>query len=151
MNNKSLPACKTLVGTIATLCSALCSSMLASAGAVAQGTALEEVVVTAQMRTQSLQDVPISIIAVSGEAIDDAGITDLRDDGSNITLGETGGQNLKDETLLFAPDWSTTFNAQYVMPLSANLLLVNDLDINYKDEFYSALDLDPNTLSKPKL
>ena len=103
------------------------------------------------MRTQSLQDVPISIIAVSGEAIDDAGITDLRDDGSNITLGETGGQNLKDETLLFAPDWSATFNAQYVMPLSANLLLVNDLDINYKDEFYSALDLDPNTLSKPKL
>jgi hypothetical protein len=41
MNNKSLPACKTLVGTIATLCSALCSSMLASAGAVAQGTALD--------------------------------------------------------------------------------------------------------------
>ena len=112
---------------------------------------LEEITVTAQRREQSLQDVPISIIAVSGEAIDDAGITDLRDDGSNITLGETGGQNLKDETLLFAPDWSATFNAQYVMPLSANLLLVNDLDINYKDEFYSALDLDPNTLSKPKL
>jgi outer membrane receptor protein involved in Fe transport len=69
----------------------------------------------------------------------------LRDDGSNITAGETGGQNLKDETLLFAPDWSATLNARYVMPLSANLVLVNSMDINYEDEFYSALDLDPNT------
>ena len=31
------------------------------------------------------------------------------------------------------------------MPLSENLLLVNSMDINYEDEFYSALDLDPNT------
>lgn len=69
----------------------------------------------------------------------------LRDDGSNISAGETGGQDLKDETLLFAPDWSYTLNAKYVIPLSANLILVNGIDINYEDEFYSALDLDPNT------
>ena len=69
----------------------------------------------------------------------------LRDDGSNITVGESGGQDLKDETLLFAPDWSATLNAKYVMPLSANLILVNSMDINYEDEIYSALDLDPNT------
>ncbi len=56
-----------------------------------------------------------------------------------------GGQNLKDETLLFAPDWSATLTAKYVMPLSESLILVNSIDINYEDEIYSALDLDPNT------
>ena len=40
---------------------------------------LEEVVVTAQKREQGLQDVPISIIAVSGERIADAGITGLQE------------------------------------------------------------------------
>lgn len=70
----------------------------------------------------------------------------LRADGTNIAAGESGGgQNLKDETLLFAPEWSASLNARYVMPLSENLLLVNSVDINYEDEFYSALDLDPNT------
>ena len=33
---------------------------------------LEEVVVTAQKRTESLQDVPISVTAISGELIQDA-------------------------------------------------------------------------------
>jgi iron complex outermembrane receptor protein len=67
-------------------------------------------------------------------------------DGANIALGERGGgQNLKDETLLFAPQWSANLNARYVLPLSENLLLVNSMDINYEDEFFSALDLDPNT------
>ena len=32
---------------------------------------LEEVVVTAQIREQSLQDVPISVSAIAGEDIDD--------------------------------------------------------------------------------
>jgi outer membrane receptor protein involved in Fe transport len=70
----------------------------------------------------------------------------LRDDGSNIeAFGETGGQDLEDETLLYAPDWSANLNARLILPLSENLLLVNSVDINYEDEFYSALDLDPNT------
>ncbi|TQV84012.1 TonB-dependent receptor [Exilibacterium tricleocarpae] len=38
---------------------------------------LEEIVVTAQKREQSIQDVPISVSAVSGEKIEEAGITDL--------------------------------------------------------------------------
>lgn len=40
---------------------------------------LEEIVVTAQKRTQSLSDVPVSVSAVSGDKISDAGITDLAD------------------------------------------------------------------------
>ena len=40
---------------------------------------LEEVVVTAQKREQSLQDVPISITAISGERIQDAAINSFND------------------------------------------------------------------------
>ncbi|MBT4522678.1 MAG: TonB-dependent receptor, partial [Halieaceae bacterium] len=40
---------------------------------------LEEVIVTAQMRTESLQDVPISVATMSGERIDDIGITSLQE------------------------------------------------------------------------
>lgn len=70
-------------------------------------------------------------------------------DGENLTTALTpdnpGGQDLKDETLLFAPDWSASLYAQYVIPLGSTMELVNGVDINYSDEFYSALDLDPNT------
>jgi outer membrane receptor protein involved in Fe transport len=70
----------------------------------------------------------------------------LREDGSNITQpGERGFQDLQDETLTFAPEWSGNLNAEWVLPLGDNLELRNNLDINYTDGFYSALDLDPNT------
>ncbi len=38
---------------------------------------LEEVIVTAQKRVESLQDVPISVSAMSGEKINEQGIIDL--------------------------------------------------------------------------
>jgi outer membrane receptor protein involved in Fe transport len=69
----------------------------------------------------------------------------LLEDGTNIVSGETGGQNLNGETLVFAPDWSANLYAQYVMPLGSDMELVTGIDLNYSDEFYSALDLDPNT------
>ncbi len=47
--------------------------------ALAQDLVLEEVVVTAQKRAQSLQDVPISVSAVAGEKMQDAGIMNLGD------------------------------------------------------------------------
>ena len=40
---------------------------------------LEEVVVTAQKRAESLQDVPIAIAAMSGEKMEDNGILDLEE------------------------------------------------------------------------
>lgn len=56
------------------------SLALASITAMAQETAtLEEVIVTAQKRTESLQDVPISVSAVGGEKIAQAGIENLQD------------------------------------------------------------------------
>ena len=45
--------------------------------AIAQEPALEEVLITAQKRTQKLQDVPISVNALAGEKIEDAGITSI--------------------------------------------------------------------------
>lgn len=54
---------------------------------------LEEVYVTAQMREQSLQDVPVSVSAVSGEKLLSAGINKMEDLQAyipNLTMTETG-------------------------------------------------------------
>ena len=45
----------------------------------AQAAVLEEIVVTAQKRTESLQDVPISISTIDGGKIEEAGINNLED------------------------------------------------------------------------
>src|SRR5262245_7669722 len=42
-------------------------------------TPLEEVVVTAQLREQNIQDVPIAITALSADQLESAGVTDLAD------------------------------------------------------------------------
>ncbi|MFV0276110.1 MAG: TonB-dependent receptor plug domain-containing protein [Parahaliea sp.] len=47
--------------------------------ATAQNMQLEEVVVTAQKREEALEDVPISITAVTGQQLENAGITNVRD------------------------------------------------------------------------
>jgi outer membrane receptor protein involved in Fe transport len=69
----------------------------------------------------------------------------LRDDGSNVAVGELGSQDLSGETLLFAPEWSYNINAEWIIPLTGNMELRTNADVNYTDEFYSALDLDPST------
>ena len=56
----------------------LAASLSASANAIAQ-TTLEEIIVTAQKREQSLTDVPISIQVVSGETIREQGLNTLSD------------------------------------------------------------------------
>ncbi len=69
----------------------------------------------------------------------------LREDGSNIAPGEEGGQDLSGETLLFAPKWSANLNATYIHPLGNGLELLFGVDVNYSDDYFSALDLDPST------
>jgi outer membrane receptor protein involved in Fe transport len=59
----------------------------------AQAQMLEEVVVTAQKRVESLQDVPISITAVSGSKMAEAGvmkIEDLQTFTPNLSMTESG-------------------------------------------------------------
>lgn len=50
---------------------------LAGASSLAQAQLLEEVIVTAQKRAESLQDVPISVSAVQGAKLQDAGIPNM--------------------------------------------------------------------------
>ena len=73
----------------------------------------------------------------------------LGPDGENLTepltLTNPGGQDLSDEDMLFAPEWSSNLNVQYVYPFSNGLELLTSVDMNYSDEYYSALDLDPST------
>lgn len=64
------------------------SAVLAISGATAGGAVgaqesanqpvLTEIIVTAQKRAQNIQDVPISVIAVSAQQIKDAGVTDIK-------------------------------------------------------------------------
>ena len=49
-----------------------------SENAAAVGAGLEEVIVTARRREEALQDVPISVSALSGEALERAGISDIQ-------------------------------------------------------------------------
>ena len=50
---------------------------LATASQVASAQQLEEVIVTAQKKVESLQDVPISVVAMQGEQIQQAGIQNM--------------------------------------------------------------------------
>ena len=68
---------------------------VAISGAAAATTAatLDEIVVTAQKRAQSLQDVPVSVAAVDAEKMSDAGIVDLQGLSEfvpNFSINETG-------------------------------------------------------------
>lgn len=67
---------------------AICS--IASAASAAT---LDEIVVVAQKRTQSLQDVPVSVSALSADKISDAGLVDLQGLSEyvpNFSINETG-------------------------------------------------------------
>ena len=67
----------TVIGSARALKLSLIAFMLSPVTLVfAQGSALEEVIVTAQKREESIQDVGIAITAFSGEQLDALGITD---------------------------------------------------------------------------
>jgi len=59
---------------------------------------LEEIIVTAQKREQSLQDVPISVNVMTGDRINEAGINNIENLSAyvpNLTMSETGiGNNI---------------------------------------------------------
>lgn len=66
---------------------------IASLASGSYAATLDEVVVVAQKRAQSLQDVPVSVSAVDAEKISDAGIVDLQglsDYVPNFSINETG-------------------------------------------------------------
>ncbi|MBW2939353.1 TonB-dependent receptor [Zhongshania aquimaris] len=78
--------------------STLASAILLCSSYSVAAPVLEEVIVTATIRAESLQDVPVSVNAVSGEKMMEAGIgkvEDLQAYVPNLTMSETGiGTNI---------------------------------------------------------
>ncbi len=62
----------------------LAAALACSSGAIAQTATLEEVVVTAEKREQSLQEVPISILAFSQDRLETLRIDELDDLNANV-------------------------------------------------------------------
>ena len=74
----------------------LLSSVLTPLGSVYAEGVLEEIVVTAQKREQSLQEVPISVSVIGGEKLDAFGIDtfeELDDHVPNLMIGDSPGNN----------------------------------------------------------
>ena len=63
----------------AAIASAVMLALASAAAAAQEGTALGEIIVTAQKRAESLQDVPIAVSAVSGTKIAETGILKIED------------------------------------------------------------------------
>jgi iron complex outermembrane receptor protein len=66
---------------------------ISATAATSNASLLEEIVVTAQQRAESLQDVPVSVAAVTAAKISDSGIVDLQGLSElvpNFSINETG-------------------------------------------------------------
>ena len=62
---------------LSAMSAAVASALVTGQPVQAQQTALEEVIVTATRRSESIQDIPINIAAISGDAIEEQGLSSL--------------------------------------------------------------------------
>jgi iron complex outermembrane receptor protein len=76
MNSSALKLQRAIAVALALAGGLACASSWAADASTAP--ALEEIIVTAQKRSENLQDVPISVVAISAQQLKDAGITDIR-------------------------------------------------------------------------
>ena len=104
----SIMTLATVLGTVPAVAQQSSDNIATEAEAAAQppadepdanaGEGLEDIVVTARKRSESLQDVPLSVVAVSGELMQQQGIKKLEDlqfKVPNFTMTETGiGSNI---------------------------------------------------------
>jgi len=84
-----------LFGTAASLGAATLLPMQAVQAQTAADTILEEVIVTAQRREESLMDLPLSVVAISGDAMRAQGVYTTRDIGefaANVSMSESDRQ-----------------------------------------------------------
>lgn len=120
----------------------LAAVLLGAPAAMAQTSTIEEIVVTAQKREQSQQDVPISVAAFSGEMASTAGaynITGINGIAPNIVLQTEGlvpnvpmfsirGMSHSDPDPNSDPKISTVIDGVYVPYVAAALLDLFDLE-----------------------
>jgi iron complex outermembrane recepter protein len=82
------PAAHFVRGEVTFLAAAICAALRASAAgstpAADSGPALEEVIVTAERRSESIQTVPIAVTAISGETLEKFNQQDFSDYAQNI-------------------------------------------------------------------
>jgi iron complex outermembrane receptor protein len=76
MNSSALKLQRAISIALALAGGLACATVWAADASTAP--ALEEIIVTAQKRSENLQDVPISVVAISAQQLKDAGITDIR-------------------------------------------------------------------------
>lgn len=126
------------------------SSLLATVAAVAftagvptiasaQTLALEEIVVTAQKRTQSLQDVPVAMTAITGDMLDDLAVDDIQDlyvQTPGLAFSRAGGEGqiyirgVGSSAFGVTNDPSSAINLDGVYLTLANMGLTQFLDVD---------------------
>lgn len=70
---------KRTLATLKTGCATLGIAVLPCANAVAEGMSLEEIIVTATRRSESLQTVPVTVSAMTGDELQSKGVFDTND------------------------------------------------------------------------
>ena len=78
----------TLAAVIAALCAGHAINVTAQESPAQESIGLEEIVVTAQKREQSLQDVPMAVSALSSKALLDAGVQNMNDVSRQVPVLE---------------------------------------------------------------
>jgi len=81
-----------VLSSLKTLAVLFCAAFTTQAVAEDQGRQIEEVIVTAQRASESIQDVPIAVTALSGDMLEDRqilGATDLQMNAPNVTFTAT--------------------------------------------------------------
>ncbi len=124
-----------LLATVAAAALAVGVPVVASA----QTLALEEIVVTAQKRTQSLQDVPVAMTAITGDMLDDLAIDDIQDlyvQTPGLAFSRAGGEGqiyirgVGSSAFGVTNDPSTAINLDGVYLTLANMGLTQFLDVD---------------------
>jgi iron complex outermembrane recepter protein len=110
----------TLLGGIAAIFGLGATPHLVLAGEESRATTLEEVVVTAQRREERLQDVPLTVVALSSGQLDKAGVTnifDLQSVVSGLTYSGVGNSTqpaIRGLSTMVSTNGSENPNALYV-------------------------------------
>jgi outer membrane receptor protein involved in Fe transport len=136
-------------------------------GSSADSLAIDEVIVTAQKRPESLQDVPISVSVLSGDFIDSMNINRFDELQTNVPtyldakyldypdgqclFGATeadgcmnGTMNLAGVQLERAPEWSGSLSLDFEQSLGETAILSLNGSLTYTDRTYLQPDLDAN-------